>query len=112
MIGVIFDFGGEIVEVRIDGFNCLFRTKQFGAQFATIEGLKLDYKGVCREHPDLELRDDWKEQAILRFKSKLKEFKTERERMDYIINDLEKHGYVSMYEQQQGHRVKKLKGAR
>jgi hypothetical protein len=64
MIGVLFDFGGEKIEIRIDGVACLFRTQQFGGAFATIDGLKLDYKGVCREYPDLELAVDWKVQAI------------------------------------------------
>jgi len=109
VIGIIFDFGGEPVEVRIDGNNCYFRTLQFGGAFATIEGLKLDYNGVCREHPDLELAKDWREQAITRFKDKLKTFKTEMEKINYIKEDLKKVGYVPLYMQQQGHRVVKFK---
>ena len=108
MIGTIFDFGGEKIEIRIDGTNCLFRTQQFGGAFATIEGLKLDYKGVIKEHPDLKDKETWKEEAIKRFKNKLKEYKTEEERMKYIKKDLEKYGYIPLYEQKQGHRPRRL----
>lgn len=107
-IGVIFDFGGEIIEVRIEGNTCFFRNKQFGGMFSPLEGLKLDYRGVCREFPDLETKDNWREEAIKRFKDKIKNMKTEKERMEYIINDLKKFGYVPLYMQEDGQRTKKL----
>ena len=109
VIGVVFQFGSQIIEVRVDGVNCLFRTGQFGGAFAPIDGLQLDYNGVVREFPDLELRDDWKQEAINRFKDKMKELKTEEERMDYVVNDLKKYGYVPLYKQIGGFRVEKYK---
>jgi len=108
MIGIIFSFGTEIVEIRVNGSEVLFRTSQF-TNFATIDGLKLDKSGVMEEFPDLKGKEDWREIARQRFKDKIKEFKTERERADYIINDLKKYGYVPMYEQRSGFRTKKLK---
>lgn len=109
MIGVIFDFGGEVVEVRIDGINCFFRTSQFGNGFAPLDGIHIDHKGVLKEFPDLEGRDDWKIEAIKRFKSKLNDFKTEKERMNYVIQDLSKFGYIPLYYQVQGFRPKRIR---
>jgi hypothetical protein len=108
-IGVLFKFVDKIVEVRIDGTNCLFRTGHFNGAFSPIDGLQLDYKGVCREFPDLETKEDWKEIAISRFKDKIKELKTEEERMNYVVEDLKKWGYVPLYKQRGGFRVEKYK---
>lgn len=108
MIGIIFQFGGEPVEVRVEGTNVLFRTGQFGGAFAPIDGLKLDYNGVCREFPDLELKSDWREEAIKRFKDKMKGMNTEEDRINYIKDDLKKFGYIPLFYQKQGHRPVRL----
>lgn len=109
MIGVLFDFAGEIVEVRVNGSSCYFRTARFGGAFSTIDGLKLDRKGVIREFPDLEDKEDWKQEAIKRFKEKVKAMKSEAEIIEYVINDLKKYGYIPLYLQRDGQRPKKLK---
>ena len=108
MIDVIFQFGSKHVLVRINGTNCLFMTGQFGGAFAPIDSLQLDYKGVIKEFPDLENKTDWKQQAINRFKEKMKELKTEDERMNYIIDDLKKFGYKPLYKQVEGFRRTKF----
>lgn len=108
MIGVIFDFAGEIIEVRIDNTNCLFRTKQYGGAFSTIDGLKLDKKGVVKEFPDLKDKETWKKEAIERFKERIKNMKNEDERMDYVIKDLGKWGYIPLYKQKKGCRPVKI----
>ena len=109
MIGIIFEFGQDIVEVRVDGTNCFFRSKQFGGAYATIDGLKLDKKGCFKEHPDLIDREDWKEETIKRFKEKLKNMKTEDERIEYIREDLKKYGYVPIFKQRSGFRPERIK---
>jgi len=86
VIGIIFQLASEVIEVRIDKEVVLFRTQ--GASFVTIDSLRLSYAGVCREHPDLELAKDWRQQAISRFKEKIKTMTTEEQRADYIIQDL------------------------
>lgn len=108
MIGVIFDYGTEKVEVRIDGTQCLFRTTQF-MQFTTIEGLKLSKAGVIKEFPDLKDNEKWREEAIKRFREKLKGLETEEQRMKYIIKDLTKFGYVPIAYQKKGFRPVKIK---
>ena len=109
MIGAIFEFGGEYVEVRVDGFNCLFRTNQFGGALAPIDALQLDKSGVIKEFPDLKNKKEWKEEAIKRFKEKIKKMSNEDKRIKYIIEDLRKFGYKPMYYQKQGHRPKRIK---
>ena len=107
MIGLIFEFGPETIEVRIKDSTCFFRTSNF-QQFATIEGIKLDKGGVFKEFPELRDDKDWKKKAIIKFKDKIKNMKTEKEQAQYVIDDLTKFGYKPMYLQKQGFRPVKL----
>ena len=107
MIGVIFMFANDMVEVRVEGKQVLFRSG-ITPMWTTIDGLQLSYEGVCREFPDLEGQINWKEQAIERFKDKVACYKTDDERMEYIMEDLKKYGYIPKYYQKGGHRRKRL----
>ena len=109
MIGIIFQFGSEIVEVRINDTDVLFRTGQTYRGFVPIEGLQLNKCGVIKEHPDLKDNPDWNKEAVKRFKEKVKSYDTEKKRMEYIMDDLKKFGYVALWEMQKGHRPIKLK---
>lgn len=109
MIGIIFDQEGEKIEVIIKGNNVYFKTSQTGGQFATMENLKLSKSGCIKEHPDLKDRDDWREETIKRFKEKLKTYDTEKKKMIYIIEDLKKFGFIPLYYQEAGFRIKKIK---
>ena len=109
MIGAVFQLFNEIIEVRIDGNSCLFRTGQYGGAFVPIEGLKLDKNGVIKEHPDLKDSDDWREESIKRFKEYLKNIEGETMKMEYIIKELTKSGYKPMSMQRNGHRPIKIK---
>ena len=108
MIGVIFSFAGEYVEVRINDNNVLFRSGTLPG-YATIENLQLSKRGVCKEFPDLINNTDWRTIAIDRFKEKVSTYTTETDKMNYIIEDLKKHGYIPQYIQKGGHRVKRIK---
>ena len=109
MIGLIFQLGPEIVEVRVNNNNILFRNNSSNGMFTTIEGLKLNKVGVIREFPDLKDNENWQNIARERFKEKIKGMNTEMEKADYIIEDLQKYGYVPKYRQRQGFRPEKLK---
>ena len=109
MIGVIFEYGSEMVEVRIDKTNCYFRTNQFGGALVPIDSINIDKAGSIKEHPDLKDRVDWKKETIRRFKEKMKGYNTEMERVKYIIKDLSKVGYKPIYFQRAGHRPQKIK---
>ena len=107
MIGIIFNFGADIIEVKIKDNNIFFRTSQF-QNFGDIDGIKLNKVGVLKEFPDLKDNEDWMSIARDRFKDKIKKMKTEREQADYVIKDLQKFGYTPMWEQAAGFRPKKL----
>jgi hypothetical protein len=109
MIDTIFQYGSEMVNVRIMDTNVLFMTNETQGGFFPIERIKLDKTGCIKEHPDLKNDKEWKEKTIKRFKEKIKKLETEKQRMKYIIEDLSKHGYKSLYYQEQGFRKIKLK---
>lgn len=108
MIGVIFQFATEFIEVRVVGNNVLFRTIQTGSMFATIDNIKLDKSGVIKEFPDLKDSDNWREEAIKRFKQKILSYNSENQRINYIIEDLSKYGYKPISKQREGWRIEKL----
>lgn len=104
MIDYIFHFGNEVILVKVDGTNVTFGNTTYGAMMAPIEGLKLDKDGVIKEFPDLSYAEDWREQAIFRFKSKIKDMANEKEIGNFIIKDLKKYGYVPYLMQVKGMR--------
>ena len=107
MIGVIFNFGTEIVEVSVSGKNVYFRTNPLGG-YATIDKLKLSKAGAIRQFPDLKNKENWKELSIKRFKKKINNLQTEDERVKYLITDLEQHGYKAKAIQKTGFRPKRI----
>lgn len=107
MIGIIFSYGTDTIEVRVQDKNVYFRTSQF-QQFADIEGIKLDKNGVIKEFPELKNKKQWRKIAIEKFKEKIKKMKSEKERAQYIIDDLTKHGYIPQYLQREGFRPIRL----
>jgi DNA-binding MarR family transcriptional regulator len=108
MIGIIFQFGGEVIEIRISGYNILFKSSTYGSQYASIDNLYLSKEGVIKEYPDLKDNDLWREEAIKRFKDEIKKLANEKKIADYIIKDLSKHGYIPKYKQESGKRVEVL----
>ena len=104
MIELIFELGSEVILVVITGKDVKFGSSSYGAVMSDISGLKLDYTGVCREFPDLELADNWREEACERFKDKIRKMKTEDEISNYIIIELEKQGYRAKKKRRKGYR--------
>jgi len=107
MIGVIFEFVDQHIEVRVVDRTVLFRTQQ-STNFSDISGIKLDRPGVIKEFPDLKDNPEWQKIAQERFKDKIKKMNTEEERIKYIIEDLTKFGYKPLHMQKQGFRPVKL----
>jgi protein tyrosine/serine phosphatase len=103
-IGILFSFAGQIIDVTINGSVVLFRTSQQN-RYGTIDNIKLDKKGTIKEFPDLENDEDWQNKARERFKEKMINMKTERERAEYVLDDLKKFGYKPLAWQQSGFRV-------
>ena len=108
MIGLIFRFATDIVEVRISGNTVLFRNSTFGSAYATIDGIQLNYEGVIREFPELKDSVTWRSEAVAKFKDKIKDLNDETKIVHYVVEDLTKFGYVLIARQKQGHRVEKI----
>jgi hypothetical protein len=104
----MFDFLNEKILVEVNGDKVFFSHQEFGNIKTEIDNLKLDKNGVIKEFPDLKDNINWKNIAIQRFKDKIKSLKNESERVNYIINDLKKFGYIPLYKQQKGFRIIKL----
>lgn len=108
MIGAILTLANEVVEIRVDGNEVYFKSSSYGSCWAPIEGLRLNLVGVIKEFPDLEGDPKWEEKAAIRFKTKIKNMKSEDAKINYIIADLKKHGYTPKYKQKKGFRPEKL----
>lgn len=106
-IQMTFQKGSERMIVRIIGNNVLFIDPQNNIM-APIEGLNLNKQGVIKEYPDLKDDTEWKQKAIQRFTNKVKSFKTENERADWIVEEMKQMGYTGLYKQREGFRVQKI----
>jgi len=106
MIDTILYFGTEIVLVRINGRNVTFgaNISPNNPVMTTIDGLRLSKAGVIKEFPDLKDNPNWQQEAIARFKDKIRSFNTEEEIWKYVIDDLKKFGYIPKYKQVAGYR--------
>lgn len=109
MITIFFEFSNEYILVTIKGNKVTFANTQFGAKETGIEGLRLSREGVIKEFPDLEGKDNWKDEAIKRFKKKINSFSTESQIAEYLITDLKNHGYFPKKIQREGFRPKPIK---
>jgi len=109
MIKLYFGFVGDKILITIKGNDIKFANTAYGAKEARLKDLKLSKAGVEVEFPELKGRDDWREQALKRFEKKIYSLKTEREKVDYIIDDLSKFGYILEQEQREGLRPKIIK---
>jgi hypothetical protein len=108
MIKLTLKFGGENQEVIVRGNELLFFDIASG-MMTTIEGLRLNKSGVIKEFPDLKEDEDWKKKTIQRLKDKMKEYKTEMDRMNYVKEELIKQGYEPLFYQRSGFRPIKFK---
>ena len=109
MIGALFEFNGEIIEVRINGLSIYFRNTSTNGMFAPLESLQLSREGTIKEWPDLKDNSEWRTVAIQRFKDKMKQINDEDKQMNFIIEDLKKFGYIPRIKQRAGFRAEKIK---
>lgn len=109
MIGILFQNGTEIVEVRVNGTQVSFRSSNYGSGLYPIESLQLSKAGVIKEFPDLDGREDWKNMALKRFYAHIAKLKSEDKVVDYIIKDLSKFGFIPKSKQREGFRPEKIK---
>jgi len=109
MIDLIFNRIDEIIFIRITGSNVKFANNLSGSIWSSIEGLKLDKRGVMKEFPDLKDSLNWKQEAIARFKEMIRDKKNEQEISEYLIKELKKFGYTPKWKQLGGFRRERIK---
>lgn len=110
MIDVILKFVTDVVMVRVNGHSVTFGSKVGNnPMMAPIEGLKLSRAGVIKEFPELAASDNWRLEAIAKFKHKIRTMETEDKIVEYVVGDLTKWGYVPLYKQKQGMRIERFK---
>lgn len=107
-IQLVFQQGSDRTAIRIIGENVLFIDLQTNT-VAPIEGLNLNKQGTIKEYPDLKGNPEWKKIAIQRFVDKVKSFKTEEERANWLIEEMKQMGYTGLYKQKMGFRTTKIK---
>ena len=106
-IQMTLQYEGDNLAIIVEGNN--FMVMDDSGTVTTIEGLKLDYNGVMKEHPDLVDDPDWNKKAKERFKEYLKKFKTEMDKIKYSKDELTKWGYKALFYQKAGFRPSKFK---
>lgn len=109
MIDLIFFRGTEITFVRTDGHNVRFASSLDPNKYSSFSGLKLDYEGCIKEFPDLKGNPDWKEEVVKRFDEKIKSMDSEEEIVEYIVEELQKYGYILKKKQRSGFRPEAIK---
>lgn len=111
MIDVGFKKGTEVFNVRVSGNQVTF-SKIYGNQLrlCTIDGLKLNIGGILKEFPDLKGKPDGviKQEAIKRFKEHIKKLKTEEDRVEYVMKDLQKHFFTPIFIKKAGFRIRMI----
>ena len=109
MIQIFLEHFGEKIVIEINDKKVFFSTATYNSVKAPIDNLKLNYKGAVKEFPDLEDREDWREEAIRRFKLKIESMDSEDKIAKYIIEDLKKYNYIPLFKQKKGWRPEVIK---
>jgi len=81
-------------------------TQRGMTQLTTLDGIRFSPAAMVEEHPDLEGKpfNEMKDITLIRFREKLLKMNSEKEVVDYIVNDLAKYGYEFYLKQKEGHR--------
>jgi hypothetical protein len=109
MIDTIMRNGSEVVFIRVSNTNVYFSTSSNRDVMSTIEGLQLSKEGVYKEFPELKGNDNWRIEAIAKFKDKIKSLGNEDKIIDFLIKDLQKFGYVPLKKMKVGFRPTTIK---
>lgn len=111
-IQLTFDYGSERKAIRIIGDNVLFFDLETN-MMSPFEGLKVGSReNIIKEFPDLsEIKDKGELQTAVarKFKDKIKGFKTEMERAEWMISELKNMGGKPLMIQRMGSRPRLIK---
>ncbi len=109
MIGVIMHFANDVVEFRVIGNQLHIRNSAYGSSLVPLSpgNIGLNYDGVIKELPYLKGDDKWKEKACDKIKERFRELETDDEKINYIVDEMKKYGYIPRFTQKKGHRPEK-----
>lgn len=111
MTEVIFiDPKKDVVAFTVVG-NKIVRIVDKKGMGTTLNGISLNPTTIIIEHPDLKGKPIGfiRKEGLRRLKEKLESFKTEKETIEYIEDDLiRKHGWKGIMRQRMGHRGEKI----
>ena len=105
---LVFQFGNDIILVRIEGNRVIFANSQYGCQASEIDGMNISKEGVIKEFPDLKDNPEWRGEAIKRFKEHIRKLDGEDNVANYIIDELKKYGYIPKFKHKGGWRKEAL----
>ena len=104
----------DIVGITVCGNKIVRVVKKQGSgvMASTLERLRFIPSTIIIEHPDLKGKpiDFIKKEGLRRLKEKLESFKTEKEAIEYLEDDLiRKHKWKGLIRQRKGFRPEKIK---
>ena len=109
MIRLYFEKLGSTSIIMINNNSLHLCSDLTGNTFVPIDYIRFDRDGVLKEFPDLSSRDDWRDEALKRFKQHISELPTEDMKADYVIKDLsQKHGFIPTTKIKDGFRPVRL----
>ena len=110
---VFLDAGNNYYSITISGNKILYLTFVIYGQPVRkrLEDLKLQYKNIIMQNPDLIDTPETEARiiAIKRLKEHIDKFTTEEELITYLRNDLAKHGHRLKYINKKGFRTQVVK---
>ena len=110
MIGIIFEqMDGKMVEIRLSGNDIRVRHQDYGASFFPLK-IVFEYNRCLKVFPEIEGSSSWRDLADELFKKNLKEYKTQKSKAAYIVEEMQSQGFKPLYSQEEGHRTKKFNG--
>jgi len=111
MMILTFRLANNYIRVKIDGHNVTFSNHYSNfINFYPIESLKFSREGILKEHPDLKKLEfgQMKEIAIQRLKEHILNLGGEIEIKNYLVEELNPHGYHLQLIERSGFRPQRI----
>lgn len=95
--------------IRLDGSTIMVGHQDYGSLYYPVKN-SFNYQKSCEEYPEIEGKSSWREILEEILIVKLKNMKTTKSRVQYIINEMVKQGNTALYWQREGHRPQRIDG--
>ena len=108
VFGILFEHFGSIIEIRYSGNDLITRSSEYGSNFNYIY-TSFEHEKVIRQFPELEYDQEWRTKAYKKLVDIINTYKTDDDKIKYIIKELKPHGFVAKYVMKKGFRPKAVK---